>query len=132
LYDIPIADEYGGEGAIGSAVEYMKILHSIVADDGVLLRSETIEEMFTPQLSEGGVKAIDEYIALPFYQGGAFASVKFGTKVNWGLGGLLFLDGYFTRRKKGTLTWSGMPKLLWTIALEFHLYACSMIGKAVA
>jgi CubicO group peptidase (beta-lactamase class C family) len=122
LYDVPIADEFGGEGAIGSPVEYMKILHSILADDGVLLRSETIDEMFTPQLSEGGGKALDEYIALPFYQGGAFACVKAGTKVSWGLGGLLFLEDYEeTGRRKGTLTWSGMPNLMWTIDREAGL-----------
>jgi CubicO group peptidase (beta-lactamase class C family) len=123
LYDVPIADEYGGEGAIGSATEYFKILRSILADDGVLLRSETIDEMFTPQLSEGGVKALDDYIALPFYQGGGFASVQNGTKVSWGLGGMLFLEDYFTGRKKGTLTWSGMPNLQWTIDRDAEICA---------
>jgi CubicO group peptidase (beta-lactamase class C family) len=115
LYDIPIADEYGGEGAIGSATDYFKILQSILADDGKLLTSETIDEMFSPQLSEGGVKALDEYNNLPFYQGGGFASVQNGAKVDWGLGGELFLEDYFTGRKKGTLTWSGMTNLQWTI-----------------
>jgi len=124
LYDIPIKDEFGGEGAIGSPVEYVKILQSIIADDGALLKSETIDEMFVPQLSEGGVKALDEYIELPFYQGGAFASVKVGTKVSWGLGGLLFLEDYEeTGRRKGTLTWSGMPNLMWTINREAGLCA---------
>jgi CubicO group peptidase (beta-lactamase class C family) len=116
LYDVPIADEYGGEGAIGSATEYFKILQSILADDGALLRSETIDEMFTPQLSEGSVKALEDFNA--FYQSGAFASVQNGTKVSWGLGGMLFLEDYFTGRKKGTLTWSGLPNLQWTIDRE--------------
>jgi CubicO group peptidase (beta-lactamase class C family) len=123
LYDIPIADEYGGEGAIGSATEFFKILQSILEDDGKLLTSETIEEMFSPQLSEGGVKALDEYNALPFYQGGGFASVQNGTKVTWGLGGLLFLEDYFTGRKRGTLTWSGMANLQWTIDREAGICA---------
>ena len=123
IYDDPVADEYGGEGAIGSAAEYFRILQSILADDGRLLESETIEEMFEPQLSEGGVKAMDEYIALPFYQGGGFASVQNGAKVDWGLGGQLFVDDYFTGRKKRTLTWSGMTNLQWTIDREAGICA---------
>ena len=53
-----------------------------------------------------------------------------GTKVTWGLGGLLFLEDYFTGRKRGTLTWSGMANLQWTIDREAGicaLYAGNML-----
>jgi CubicO group peptidase (beta-lactamase class C family) len=120
LYEDPIADEFGGAGAIGSAVEYMKILHSICADDGKLLMSETIDEMFTPQLSPEAQKAFanfGDFLA----QTEAFSSHKPGTEVNYGLGGLLILSDKETGVKSGTLSWSGLPNLLWTIDRESGL-----------
>ena len=67
VYNILIEDECRGEGVISSPVNYIKIMHSILKDDGVLLRPKTISETFLRQLGEGGVKALDNYIALPFY-----------------------------------------------------------------
>jgi hypothetical protein len=46
-----------------------------------------------------------------------------GTKVSRGLGGLLFLEDYETGKRRGTLTWSGLPNLLWTIDREAGLCA---------
>ena len=46
-----------------------------------------------------------------------------GTKVSCGLGGLLFLEDYETGKRRGTLTWSGLPNLLWTIDREAGLCA---------
>jgi len=52
-----------------------------------------------------------------------FASVQNGAKVSWGLGGMLFLEDYFTGRKKRTLMWSGMANMMWTIDLEAGICA---------
>jgi len=114
LYEDPIADEFGGAGGIGSAKEYLKILHSICADDGKLLMSETIDEMFTPQLNEEAQKAFSGFTAF-LTESEMFSSHKAGTKVNYGLGGLLVLSDKDTGIKSGTLSWSGLPNLLWTI-----------------
>jgi len=114
LYQDPTIDEYGGAGAIGSATEYIKILKSICADDGVLLTSETIEEMFTPQLSADAQKAFQQHTAF-LGENGLFSKHEGDVKVDYGLGGALILSDKETGIKSGTMTWSGLPNLLWTI-----------------
>ena len=114
LYDDPIADEFGGAGGIGSAKEYLKILHSICADDGKLLMSETIDEMFTPQLNEEAQKAFSNFFGV-LGETEMFSSHQKDVKVDYGLGGELILSDKDTGIRSGTLSWSGLPNLLWTI-----------------
>ncbi|OBT81053.1 beta-lactamase, partial [Pseudogymnoascus sp. 03VT05] len=114
LYEDPCAHEFGGGGAIGSAREYLKILTSICASDGKLLKGTTIDEMFTPQLAPGPQRALTLYNAA-LAETETFTSRKAGTKLNFGLGGLLVLSDDETGLKAGTMTWSGLPNLLWTV-----------------
>ncbi|KFZ10494.1 hypothetical protein V502_08091 [Pseudogymnoascus sp. VKM F-4520 (FW-2644)] len=114
LYEDPCADEFGGGGAIGSAVEYLKILTSICRSDGKLLTGKMIDEMFTPQLARDSQRALTLYNdALAATE--TFTSRKAGTELNYGLGGLLVLSDDETGLKSGTMTWSGLPNLLWSI-----------------
>jgi hypothetical protein len=92
----------------------MKILQSIGSNDGKLLTSETVDEMFTPQLTGAAEQAYQDDIALPYMQD-VFASHKAGTKVNWGLSGMMVLEDEATGRIRGTMSWSGLPNLLWSI-----------------
>ena len=46
LFKDPASNKFGGSGAIGSVADYLKILNAICVDDGKLLLSETISEMF--------------------------------------------------------------------------------------
>ncbi|OBT71564.1 hypothetical protein VF21_09580 [Pseudogymnoascus sp. 05NY08] len=111
LYEDPCAHEFG---AIGSATDFLKILTSICASDGKLLKAPTIDEMFTPQLAPGPQRALTLYNdALAEIE--TFTSRKAGAKLNFGLGGLLVLSDDETGLKAGTMTWSGLPNLLWTI-----------------
>lgn len=114
LYDDPIVDEFGSGGAIGSAVEFVKILESICSDDGLLLMSETIDDMFTPQLSpecQHRFTTVQELLG----KGGIFSSRPPGTAVSHGLAGMVLTEGTDTGLRGGTLSWSGLPNLLWTI-----------------
>lgn len=115
LYDaVPTGDEMGGQGAIGNPSDYLEILKSILKDDTKLLKPSTVKDMFTPQLSPATKEALQSFTDDDTWKG-TFASQKAGTGVDWGLTGLLTDIDLETGRKKGTLTWSGMPNLLWTI-----------------
>ena len=114
LYDDPVADEFGSGGAVGSAVEFIKILESICADDGRLLMSETIDEMFTPQLSEDCQKPFDTVIHY-LANNQQFSSQKPGIRVGHGLAGSVLMDDTEAGLNSGTLSWSGLPNILWTI-----------------
>ena len=105
-------DCFGGQGLFASMSEYIKILNSIVSDDGKLLKPETRALMFTPQLDEARAKALVKVMKGP---AGAFFVGEYDTEipVNWGIGGLLFLKDGDGCRKKGTLQWSGMFNTYW-------------------
>ncbi|KUJ15948.1 beta-lactamase/transpeptidase-like protein, partial [Mollisia scopiformis] len=114
IYEVPTKEECGGGGACGSPVEYMKIMQSILLDDGKILKSSTIDEMFTPQLKGGSLKFWNDFQGFLLLEG-AFSREKPGTKMQWGIGGSLTDQDVETGKKKGTLSWSGLPNLLWTI-----------------
>lgn len=114
LYDDPIAEEFGSGGAIGSATEYMKILESICGDDGRLLMSETIDTMFTPQLTGAAQEKFTMVQGL-LAKGGMFTSRPPGTAMGHGLAGVVVMQDLETGPKEGTMSWSGLPNLMWTM-----------------
>lgn len=129
LYEDPIADEYGGGGSIGLAGDYMKMLQSLCSDDGRLLKTATIDEMFKPQLQLGALKDFPGVIAREMWSG-SFASHPPDIRLDHGLGGMLIMDDETTGLKKGTLTWSGLANTLWTIDRETGIclfYASNLV-----
>ena len=96
-------DDSGGGGAFTSPIDYMKILQSILANDGTLLQSKSIDALFTPQLTVESQKAMmkvtkDEYSNL------VLDHLPQGTQLDWGLGGMVILADCPGWRSKGTLT----------------------------
>ncbi|KAF7181877.1 hypothetical protein CNMCM7691_001174 [Aspergillus felis] len=119
-------DCFGGHGAYGNMEDYMKILTSLLVNDGTLLRKETADLFFTPQLtveSKAAQKAlIDDPEKIKIFVGDFPSDVKY----DWGLGGILIQSDGSRRRSKGTMIWSGMPNLFWFIDRAKGL--CGVIG----
>ncbi|KIW84619.1 hypothetical protein Z517_00007 [Fonsecaea pedrosoi CBS 271.37] len=105
-------DDLGGGGLYSSAPDYIKVLISLLKNDGLLLKPETVKVMFSPQLSN------DAYLnatmatpgAGPMFRGGVDSSAW-----NFGLGGILNMEDVAGVCKKGTMTWGGLPNLFWWI-----------------
>lgn len=104
-------DDYGGAGLHSSAAEYIKILRSLLVDDGVLLKPETAAELFRPQLPDP--KYIAEKMDNP--KAAAFLAPSYGAGLKWnhGLGGALLTDGLDGRVSAGTMQWAGLPNNYW-------------------
>lgn len=66
-----VEDAFGGSGLFGTAEDYIKVLQSLLKDDGRLLKSETRELLFTPQFEENGgpVKAMLKTLSDPSLSG---------------------------------------------------------------
>ena len=129
LYDDPIEHEFGSGGAIGSAVEFIKILESICSDDGRLLMSETIDAMFMPQLSQECQQKFGSAMEV-LGTAGIFSSRPPGTAISHGLAGMVLTQGTDTGLGAGTMSWSGLPNLLWTVDRERGLclfYASNVV-----
>ncbi|RFU32323.1 hypothetical protein B7463_g4024, partial [Scytalidium lignicola] len=114
LFQYPMAYEWGGAGGVGAPTEYIKILHSLLLNDGRLLSSGMVDQMFSPQIGPESLKAYIDDNSQSFMQG-IFASLPLGTPQQWGLGSRLVMGDVPTGLRAGTLQWSGLPNLLWTI-----------------
>lgn len=108
-------DELGGAGLYSTAGDYIKVLESLLLDDGKLLLSETVDELLQPQLFECPklqtvLAQCNDGIALKFeteYEG--------TDKVRWSysLCGLTALNGVPGKCEEGTNLWSGVANTYW-------------------
>ncbi|KAM0149973.1 hypothetical protein ACHAPG_009102 [Botrytis cinerea] len=112
-FDPATKDCQGGAGTFGSPVDYFKCLQSICANDGKLLKSETVDEMFKAQLSEASRKGLMKALSVPEVNE-VFGAFPKGLKADWGLGGIMNLED-IGGRSKGSIAWGGYPNLQWWI-----------------
>ncbi|KAH8744121.1 beta-lactamase [Hyaloscypha finlandica] len=108
---------FGGQGIFTSPNSYMKVLYSLLRNDGVLLKPETVHLMFRPALDERLEKQMNDHMdsATQINYGGPMPMT--GLRRNFGLGGIIpmeDLDGDKWRRK-GSMTLGGGPNIIWQI-----------------
>ncbi|KAF9890534.1 hypothetical protein FE257_005939 [Aspergillus nanangensis] len=113
LYPHPARDDSGGAGAYSTPADVMKFLQAILTADPRLLRSQSFEEMFQPQLADP--THLKKSLQNPLYQVGMACALPDGTPMNFGLGGLLSLSDLDMGRKAGSMQWGGYPNLGWWI-----------------
>ncbi|KAK4938896.1 hypothetical protein LTR10_020719 [Elasticomyces elasticus] len=106
--------DYGGHGLFMTGLDYVKVLRSILANDGKILKPTTVNDMFEQHLGPEASAAHQVAMASPF---GVFfrVGVAPGSKAGYGLGGLLTLEdveGWYGER---TLTWGGGLTFAWFI-----------------
>ncbi|KAF5358955.1 hypothetical protein D9758_004909 [Tetrapyrgos nigripes] len=119
LYDGSGKFDSGGGGLYMKPVDFMKLLESLMLNDEVLLRKETRDQMFIPQLQDNkdlmaGVEWRGK-MQPPFCENPFLAGLPLGTQINWGLGGMLMMENIEGKRKPGTMWWDGLPNLFWWI-----------------
>ncbi|KAE8387975.1 beta-lactamase/transpeptidase-like protein [Aspergillus alliaceus] len=109
-----VTECFGGQGAYGDMESFLKILFSLLVDDGKLLSRETTAELFKPQLSHPSKHCLNEYIKS--HPWNTLIGI-FDTELeyDWGLGGILTTQNTPSGRRKGTLLWSGKPDLFWVL-----------------
>jgi len=111
-----VTDCMGGQGGHASMPDYLRILHSLLKDDGKLMKPETLEQFFSPQLSKDSRKALDELRTRPAEWQMMVGHFPPHIGLDWGLGGILTTEPDEVWRGKGTLLWSGVYNLTWVSA----------------
>jgi CubicO group peptidase (beta-lactamase class C family) len=104
-------DDEGGSGAYTTAPDYLKLLSSLLKNDGKLLKPETVNEMFKPQLPNPAYLA--GVLAIPEFTKYLVPGMPVGLKWNYGLGGIIAMEEISGRAGKGTMFWGGFPNLYW-------------------
>ncbi|KAJ6123911.1 hypothetical protein N7471_011228 [Penicillium samsonianum] len=106
--------------------DFLKVLHSILADDGKLLSSESIAMMFRSQLLAASRESLHKCVHESEPEA-SFIGIFDNTRLfDWGLGGMLAMENEPSRRRRNTLFWSGKPNLFWFIDRESDL--CGVLG----
>jgi CubicO group peptidase (beta-lactamase class C family) len=117
-----VVKESGGGGACSTANDYIKLLISLLKNDERLVRKETVDLMFSPSLADPS--HLMEVHANPLAYGLA-GNIPIGTKVDFGLGGILNLEEVKpTGRASGGMQWGGLPNLFWWINREHGICGC--------
>ncbi|KAK0644152.1 beta-lactamase/transpeptidase-like protein [Cercophora newfieldiana] len=106
--------DFGGHGLFMTAPGYLEVLKSLLVNDGKLLKRETVEDMFRNRIrpeAEERHRAAMEGPMGPFYRVGT----EPGSKVGYGLGGLLPLESTEGWYSDETLTWGGGLTFSWFV-----------------
>ncbi|KJZ77739.1 hypothetical protein HIM_02916 [Hirsutella minnesotensis 3608] len=106
--------DFGGHGLFMTGADYAKVLRSLLANDGRLLRPVTVDDMFQNHLGPDAAASHQAALAGPI---GPFFSLGIDPKVKmgYGLGGLLVLSGDHEYLGEPTLAWGGGLTLMWFI-----------------
>ena len=105
-------EAFGGEGLFGGMGEYIKVLHSLLVDDGKILQPETAQLLFEPQLEPAEKAALNKAMSDPDW---AVGHIPTGVEYDWSVGGLLTTQDV-GHRKKGFVQWGGAFNLSWVSA----------------
>jgi len=111
-------DCLGGGGGYGSASDYFKFLHAVLQRSPKLLRPESYDELFKPQLNEQCKKAFNDYLrSSPAHAQYLGMSLPSGIEKTWSFAGLICEQGQEGRMAKGTYFWGGVPSCTWVSIL---------------
>ncbi|KAK5123804.1 hypothetical protein LTR85_002440 [Meristemomyces frigidus] len=114
-------DCFGGHGAYATMEDFLKVQRSLLANDGKLLKPETVDMMFQPQLSPESAQALSDFMKHSPMAAMMIGEFKPNIECNWGLGGILFMQDDVGKRKRATLSWGGMANPFWLIDREAGL-----------
>ncbi|KIW28227.1 hypothetical protein, variant [Cladophialophora immunda] len=133
LWPTTARDAIGGAGLYSTANDYIRLLACLLQDGGPLLKKESVDEMFRPQIGAGSTEAFhgavrssgrDRLWKSPASAAAtaATAAATAGTAQEQGaipaghsLAGAVNLEDVPGRRHRGTVNWGGLPNLFWWV-----------------
>ncbi|KAH7265728.1 beta-lactamase/transpeptidase-like protein [Fusarium redolens] len=108
-----VTDCFGGQGGYSTVPNFMQLLYSLLANDGRILKAETVDLLFQGHLTPASKSVLNRKMEDPSWAVGTFYP---GETYNWSLGGLLIeKPGSSCPFSRGlnTLVWSGATNLFW-------------------
>lgn len=103
--------ESGGAGLYTTARDYVKFLQALLAachGKESILRKETVDEMFRPQINDA------QCLLMKLMTDGA-TTLPPETAVNHGISGLINTEDVAGKRRKGSMAWAGYTNCNWWI-----------------
>ncbi|KEF54846.1 beta-lactamase [Exophiala aquamarina CBS 119918] len=113
----------GGSGLFSTAEDYLRLLTSLLLNDGRILHRDTVTAMFEPQLSNN--EFLSANLAVPEFGRLMVPGMPVNRDWNWGLGGILAMDGIPDRASESCMWWCGIANGQWWI--DQHAGTCGII-----
>ncbi|KAK7470277.1 hypothetical protein VKT23_001709 [Stygiomarasmius scandens] len=112
----------GGSGLFSSPTDYVSLLSSLLRNDGIALKPETRNLLFEPVPGIGRFVKEFLYKVPENVRDGFLGGFTLEQEYTWAMGGLLAMEDLAFGRKKGSLSWAGMPNHSWWIDPSSDLY----------
>lgn len=116
------SDDHGGGGLFSCAEDYVKLLVSVLKNDGTLLTPPTMDLLFTPCLPPDALtelranrKALYKIFRESKEGSAALFKVIQPEEMNYALGGQISERDWEGGRKAGSMNWGGLPNLIWVL-----------------
>ncbi|KAK3315827.1 beta-lactamase/transpeptidase-like protein [Apodospora peruviana] len=117
IWPLDFKEDSGGSGAYTTIPEFQRILHSITANDGVLLTSTMVDELFRPDMDPEVVQSVKKTLENETTNN-IFGGLPKGTEVSYAMGGMVVLEDLEGRRPKGTLHWGALLNIFFWMDRE--------------
>jgi hypothetical protein len=111
-------EAFGGQGGYAAMEEYMKVLYSLLVDDGKLLRPETASLLFEPLLKEES-KAKQGLLKSLEHPEWAVGWIPPTGEYDWSAGGLVVDGNSHSYRTRGFVQWGGVFNTAWVSKEDF-------------
>jgi CubicO group peptidase (beta-lactamase class C family) len=105
---------FGGAGGYASAEAHYTFLSAVFRRDQRLLKAESYDELFRPQLNEHLEQAFNDHMAQsPTHTQFLRLHIPLDIRMTWSFAGMVAKEGQPGRFEKGTVLWGGLPSALW-------------------
>jgi len=105
---------FGGAGIVVSTEAYFTFLSAVFRRDERLLKKESYEELFRPQLDERCEQSLNDFISgSPSNERFLALGVPSTVRKTWSLAGMVCMDKQEGRFEEGAILWAGVPNALW-------------------
>lgn len=109
-FPMPAKDDLGGTGLYSTPREYTKLLATLLAGGGSVLKPESVDQIFMPQLKNN--KAMMAKFGRPGSER-MNRLLTTGKSVHQGLSVCINLEQVPDGRSSGAVSWGGFPNTFW-------------------
>lgn len=109
-FPMPAKNDLGGTGLYSTPREYTKLLATLLAGGGSILKPESVDQIFKPQLKD------NKAMMAKFSRPGSERINRLLTSGKWvhqGLSVCINLDQVPDGRSAGAVSWGGFPNTFW-------------------
>jgi len=116
LYKYPAEHDLGGIGLYTTPNDYIKVLAALLQGGGGLLKPESVDEVFKPQVTKEIADVHNQWMKVT-------NNMTVDCEATFGLSVSIAAIPYPDRRAAGTVSWGGLPCLSWWVDRETGIAA---------